>query len=637
MSEPVLVIGLRKSNPNWRLRIRDAREAGERLKLDWGKERFTARALLRGMRVEMEHVGGDTGVPDSKIEVAKIALAHLRERPDYYAELAKIEKSNPNWPSQPRDRGGKWTGLAQHGSDVDDLPETEYFRSPDGDRLLPPLPTELVDVLGKTPKPLLLKRNIVEKNNRHHPELAPDDAATILGDALYRPSLAVQSRPKTKPDYWVLIAKGPKHRLSVVEMSANKDNHEVVNWYYVHQTGLDKVIRRAEREGGQFLITKGIAQGAADLSALTLNHIHDIPLIGQSQTHCCKSESSHKLHYQTDFQGIKISVENRKGSIRRGVDKDGHEWENKMDYAYGRIPYSEGTDGEAVDVYIGPAKKSTKVFVVHQRDPKTGKYDEDKVLLGFRSLAGARRAYLKQYDNPKFLGPITEMSIAEFREKLRERKGEMLKSQLSFDFHLQGGSGSSHRGSKRRPGRRPKSQPAHARKERRQPPSLEATTRDGRLRIKTHNTNDALRRILIDSDFDLRAEDGGLYWWADDTPANRALVARYAPQPVEPQQARPIPTGPGTSRENGFLDEEGRSYYINPTRGGSEVKWFTVRTKLTSDAPERVVSPSLPMRGDPADAHEDLVAYADARGLKPCALPPRQAITSSRKCTPTQI
>ena len=146
-----------------------------------------------------------------------------------------------------------------------------------------------------------------------------------------------------------------------------------------------------------------------------------------------KSESSYRLHYQTHFQGIKVSVENRRGSVRRGQDRDGHKWETHMHYAYGRIPYTEGTDGEAVDVYLGPNKKSEQVFVVQQVRPDTGAFDENKVMLGFNSAAEAKAAYLKQYDNPKFFGSMTEMTIDDFKTKLKERKGKVIKSYITYD------------------------------------------------------------------------------------------------------------------------------------------------------------------------------------------------------------
>ena len=119
------------------------------------------------------------------------------------------------------------------------------------------------------------------------------------------------------------------------------------------------------------------------------------------------------------FQGLKIGVENPKGSVRRGTDvKTGKPWATKMVWPYGYIRKTEGVDGDKVDVFVGPFKNAKTAYVVHQNDPNTGEYDEDKVLLGFPSAASAKRAYMVHYDEPeKFFGSLSQMSMAEFKRK----------------------------------------------------------------------------------------------------------------------------------------------------------------------------------------------------------------------------
>jgi len=136
----------------------------------------------------------------------------------------------------------------------------------------------------------------------------------------------------------------------------------------------------------------------------------------------------YKLQGEIDFQGLKIKVENRKGSVRSGVDEDGHEWEIEMKSPYGYISGVNGTDGEGLDCFIGDNKESQKVFVIHIQNPETGEYEEDKVMLGFDSEQQARDMFLSHYDNYAFLQDITTMSMDEFKEKLKKRKGKMLKS-----------------------------------------------------------------------------------------------------------------------------------------------------------------------------------------------------------------
>lgn len=134
-------------------------------------------------------------------------------------------------------------------------------------------------------------------------------------------------------------------------------------------------------------------------------------------------KKSYKLQGHTTFQGLKIAIENKKGTYRCGVDPNGKPWKTFMHYSYGYIQLTEGPDGDAVDVYIGPNKQSEKVFVVHQVDPFAGyKYDEDKVMLGFDSRASAKRAYQGQYNRKDFFGTMEEWNIHDFVSHLRKKK-----------------------------------------------------------------------------------------------------------------------------------------------------------------------------------------------------------------------
>lgn len=137
-----------------------------------------------------------------------------------------------------------------------------------------------------------------------------------------------------------------------------------------------------------------------------------------------------KLQGEIKLHGLAIKVENRKGSVRKGTDPNGHEWAIKMKYPYGYISRTKAADDEHVDCYVGDDRDSEKVFVVHQVVPETGKYDEDKVMLGFKTAKQAKQAYLDHYDSPKFFGSMTEMSLDELRVLLREKKGEKLTKAL---------------------------------------------------------------------------------------------------------------------------------------------------------------------------------------------------------------
>jgi len=144
----------------------------------------------------------------------------------------------------------------------------------------------------------------------------------------------------------------------------------------------------------------------------------------KSQPTEAQKEAGNYKKQHIKFNGLDISLENKAGSVRRGTNKSGEEWSCKMHYDYGYIRRTEGVDGDHVDVYVGPNEDALYVYVVHQANPTTGDYDEDKCMLGFDSEEDAKAAYLKQYDDPNFLGAISAVPFALFKEKVLDDKGE---------------------------------------------------------------------------------------------------------------------------------------------------------------------------------------------------------------------
>ncbi|SDZ93897.1 PLxRFG domain-containing protein [Marinobacterium iners] len=124
---------------------------------------------------------------------------------------------------------------------------------------------------------------------------------------------------------------------------------------------------------------------------------------------------------RVNIAGLSIAIENPKGSTRSGEDADGNRWETSMAHHYGDIKGHKGADGEDIDVFIGDNPQSDRVFVVDQIDPKTGKFDEHKVMVGFDSLEEAEAGYRASYeDGWQGLGQTSEMTEADFKRWLKE-------------------------------------------------------------------------------------------------------------------------------------------------------------------------------------------------------------------------
>lgn len=123
----------------------------------------------------------------------------------------------------------------------------------------------------------------------------------------------------------------------------------------------------------------------------------------------------YQLEGKTHYQGIPISIENRAGSVRSGTDPDGNPWETRMKYAYGKIPYAIGSDGESLDVFIGNHPMCDRVFIIPIRKKGTKQYDEDKVFLGFETRQAVWDAFREHYaDARQFYSPMIEVPFYDF-------------------------------------------------------------------------------------------------------------------------------------------------------------------------------------------------------------------------------
>jgi hypothetical protein len=134
--------------------------------------------------------------------------------------------------------------------------------------------------------------------------------------------------------------------------------------------------------------------------------------------------ANRKLHYRTAFQGLPISVENRKGSVRQGCDKQWGCWRTKMTFPYGYIRGTKGMDGQEVDVFVGPKVDAKFAYVITiKKQPDFKKDDEEKVFLGFGSAKEAKKAFFANYDDPRFFGRIKAIPMAVFSKKVQQKPG----------------------------------------------------------------------------------------------------------------------------------------------------------------------------------------------------------------------
>ena len=105
------------------------------------------------------------------------------------------------------------------------------FTAPTRSVQLPTLPSNVDKAIGAGGKPVVIKKNIFERNRQRHSDLTPNDSKDILKSALYEPSLYGQNQLKQRPYNWVVIKvkwENGNHKLVLLEIDRNKDNVEHV-------------------------------------------------------------------------------------------------------------------------------------------------------------------------------------------------------------------------------------------------------------------------------------------------------------------------------------------------------------------------------------------------------------------------
>ena len=148
-----------------------------------------------------------------------------------------------------------------------------------------------------------------------------------------------------------------------------------------------------------------------------------------------------------DFHGLDLTIENEKGSVRRGTTKEGKKWESVLTCPYGYIRSAAGgksgervrpkaRDGDHIDVFVGPNKSSELVVAIDQY--LDGKYDESKFLLGCDSQDEGVQLYRSNYQRGWPDMPASTCTFAQFKEWLKNGDhkkpfaGQMVKAASRF-------------------------------------------------------------------------------------------------------------------------------------------------------------------------------------------------------------
>lgn len=273
------------------------------------------KAYLANYSKGWKGLGNITGA--SKAEFDKwLDTSNRKLKP--FADYAKVKFSLKDNQGNPLNQDG--TLKLDKIKSVDELTD-EDFLHPTRNVELPRLPKKIADAIGTEGKPVVIKKNIFERNYMRHKDVTPELSKVIFKSALYNPDLYGQNQKKTRPYNWVLInTKDDKgnNRTILLEVNPNKDNVEIVHWHFVNDKNLGLIKKQAIREGDQVLILPseqseevgGLSNLTDDLSAAKIDN--------SSETAKENGEKFSLKDEKTMFGMHNISIDKLRKAIKQG-------------------------------------------------------------------------------------------------------------------------------------------------------------------------------------------------------------------------------------------------------------------------------------------------------------------------------
>ena len=136
-----------------------------------------------------------------------------------------------------RDENGRFKGNGSSSKSnndiqakIDSLKNIDFSK----DNTLPNLNKDTLEQYGFEDKPVLLKKEVIDKNKRDHSDIDEALSKRIIGNGLYRPE-AILKGNKDKPDYYNFISRTDDNHSDIVlvELSDKKENYEIINYHII--------------------------------------------------------------------------------------------------------------------------------------------------------------------------------------------------------------------------------------------------------------------------------------------------------------------------------------------------------------------------------------------------------------------
>lgn len=100
--------------------------------------------------------------------------------------------------------------------------------------------------MGKSDKPVLLKKEIIARNGEVHGEVPLEEASSLIGQALYKPVAVLKGN---KDEYMNFIGVDKERNcLVLLDVEDAKDNSEIVHWHRLRPRSLGQLLKKNKNE-----------------------------------------------------------------------------------------------------------------------------------------------------------------------------------------------------------------------------------------------------------------------------------------------------------------------------------------------------------------------------------------------------
>ena len=331
----------------------------------------------------------------------------------------------------PVDADGKL--IVDEVNSIDEITD-EDFETPTRNVQLPAIPENVANAIGANGRPVVIKKNVFEKNGNTHVELEPEDSRNILRSALYNPNLVGSTQPIRRPDYKVAIRTGEKNAVVVLDVYQEKDFVEIVGWRMVNEKGLAKMQRQAEMEGGQFLILSPNDGSAAALSALPLglsSASEDTNIVPEKQEKVLESdENNNQTPEEVVQQALIETAEKRKEDALVSFSESGAYTE-----ALGAATEDTTRKAEAFFKVIEEygVRLTTKAPSINGNyiqfvQGRIGKLSEEQQAEVMEAVVAYKRAYMDQLVIEKFNSELANITDSKVHEEQTNSANEAIRN-----------------------------------------------------------------------------------------------------------------------------------------------------------------------------------------------------------------